>query len=77
MDGGAVPNSIPVLTAVPPIPEATAKPVRPGQEGPLASLRSPSGGPPKARVYAVTTHCRLASETPVGLTSPWARASSP
>src|SRR3954462_15758767 len=61
------PSSMPVFTAAPPRAGAGGKPIKPVRKTRLRPHRSPRrppamSRPPKARLYAVITHCRLASE---------------
>ena len=63
------PISIRVVCAAPPTAEATANPMTPAMRvrlGPNMSLMRPPRrrNPPKASVYAVTTHCRSEFEKP-------------
>lgn len=63
------PNSSPDPVAAPPRPDATANPTSPIMNVFLRPTRSAirppsSSSPPNASVYAVITHCRLASDIP-------------
>ena len=62
-------TSMPKLPAAPPNADAPAKPMRPAMNVAFRPIRSVSLPPrssrlPKAREYAVTTHCRSMSEKP-------------
>ena len=63
------PSSIPVSTEAPPSAEASAKPMTPTWNVRLRPSRSANRPPnnskaPNGSAYAVTTHCRSASEKP-------------